>query len=345
MSDNKFGPTLQNASFLFDPETRRGSDDPTRTATRLMWFFFRLLRNQQIDFITYHASFEFSARTYKRDLAKLRKVGQACGFTVSPLRHGPIRLLKLDMASPFDESHETARFARMLGEALGGPVPAELRVSTAREQGALPFLRVVAPKLVESAPVTRVFEQLKAAAARRARVTFQYVGAGRRRTWRTVEPYFAILRSGRFYLLAYDPAPRKGWRRFALDSICEPIQRAGTFAARAVPPGSFDSDAVGLFGEGPAVAVTIALSPAVAASAICREWQSRQRVVERANGSAEITLTVSDTAEAVRWALGFGTEARIIAPPSAVKMAREMAGAVLRAYDGEASDDVVSRTA
>ncbi len=91
--------------------------------------------------------------------------------------------------------------------------------------------------------------------------------------------------------------------------------------------------------------MTIALSPAVAASAICREWQSRQRVVERANGSAEITLTVSDTAEAVRWALGFGTEARIIAPPSAVKMAREMAGAVLRAYDGEASDDVVSRTA
>ncbi len=341
MNRHEPGSAMQTRTFLVDPETRRASDDPTRTAARLMWLFFRLVRNQKIDFITYDRAFQLSERTYKRDLARLRKAGPDCGFTVSRLRRGEV-MLKLDPESPFDESREAARFARMLGDALGGPVAAELRLPVSQHQRDLPFLRVAAPRLVESAPALRVFRQLKAAAQRHARVTFQYVAAGRRRTWRTVEPYFAFLRSGRLYLLAYDPAPRKGWRRFALDGISEPIQRAGTFAPRAVPQVSLEFDAIGLFGENAPVAVTVGLSPAVAASATCRVWQSRQRTVEHDDGSAEITLTVSDPAEAVRWALGFGPEARVLAPPSVVAMARELVAVMARAY---AASDVGSRTA
>jgi predicted DNA-binding transcriptional regulator YafY len=70
--------------------------------------------------------------------------------------------------------------------------------------------------------------------------------------------------------------------------------------------------------------VTVELSPSVAAAATCRLWQERQRVVELPGGGVHLTFSVRDQAEVVRWAFGFGAEARVIAPASAVALARTM---------------------
>jgi predicted DNA-binding transcriptional regulator YafY len=95
-------------------------------------------------------------------------------------------------------------------------------------------------------------------------------------------------------------------------------------------------DAIGIFDRETPTAVTVEFSPTVAASATCRRWQEHQHVVDLPGGGARITLQVGDLGEAVRWALGFGPEARVVAPPSAVALARAMLDRLHDAYAADA---------
>jgi predicted DNA-binding transcriptional regulator YafY len=45
-----------------------------------------------------------------------------------------------------------------------------------------------------------------------------------------------------------------------------------------------------------------------------------------------MTFTVSDADEIVRWALGFGADARVVAPPSAVDRARSTIAEIAAFY-------------
>jgi predicted DNA-binding transcriptional regulator YafY len=339
---------LQLTSFLVDPETRRGPSEPSIDQTRLLWLFVTLLQSRHVDFLSYHGVFHVSERTYKRDIAKLRKIGQFCRFKLSPQKQGRIELLDFPghTGSLSDRSSELADLVRVVSEAMGGPVKTALSplAENGKKRGE-PFLRVVAPRLVESSTVARVYEALERAAKDRARIEFRYLSTNRQLSTRVVEPYAAVLRSGRFYLVAYDPAPRKGWRRFALDSIQEPLTRAGTFKPRPIPDDVIPADAVGLFTKGPAVPVTIALSAVVAASATSRLWQRGQQVVERDDGSATITLRVEEPDEAIRWALGFGAEAQVVAPPSAVARARSIAERIFEGYNEKLGERSSRRSA
>ncbi len=329
-------PALQLTTFWVDRETKKKASEPSEGQTRLLWIFAVLLRDGYVDFLSHHRVFGVSERVYKRDIEKLRKIGPFCRFKLSPQKKGRIQLLEGpgQGGSLADRSTELAEVARAVAEALGGPVQSALSpLALGERTRESPFLRIVAPKLVESSSVARVFDALKSAAKSRARVEFQYVAANRRASTRVVEPYAAVLRSGRFYLVAYDTAPGKAWRRFALDTIREPLRRVGTFKPRAIPDDAIPVDAVGLFAKGPAVPVTIALSATVAASATCRLWQRGQRVVENDDGSATITLRVEEPDEAIRWALGFGAEARVVSPPSAVAQARSMAERIFDGYN------------
>jgi predicted DNA-binding transcriptional regulator YafY len=95
-------------------------------------------------------------------------------------------------------------------------------------------------------------------------------------------------------------------------------------------------DAIGIFDRETPTAVTVEFSPIVAASATCRRWQEQQQVVDLPGGGARITVQVGDLGEAVRWALGFGPEARVVAPPSAVALARAMLDRLHDAYAADA---------
>jgi len=108
--------------------------------------------------------------------------------------------------------------------------------------------------------------------------------------------------------------------------------RAGTFKSHALPPAYRGEDAIGLFKTGPAVEVTIELSAAIAEAVIAREWQRRQRTTPVPGGGSTITFEVHDVAEAVRWALGFGVEARVLGPPEAVALCRTLALEIAEAH-------------
>jgi predicted DNA-binding transcriptional regulator YafY len=45
-----------------------------------------------------------------------------------------------------------------------------------------------------------------------------------------------------------------------------------------------------------------------------------------------MTFSVGDVDEVIRWAFGFGTEARIVGPQTAVERARELTRAMYDAY-------------
>ena len=116
----------------------------------------------------------------------------------------------------------------------------------------------------------------------------------------------------------------QGLALFALDRIVGKPARSGTFVPRPIPPAFLTCDAVGMVRGGSLGEVTVRLSPAVAASIVSRRWQRAQRVVTRPDGSAEITFTVGDVDEVVRWSLGLGAEAVIVAPEAAISAARRL---------------------
>jgi predicted DNA-binding transcriptional regulator YafY len=80
--------------------------------------------------------------------------------------------------------------------------------------------------------------------------------------------------------------------------------------------------------------ITVELAAKVAPSVTSQEWQAKQRVEKLADGRAQITFSVSDIDEVVRWALGFGAAARVIAPPEAVERAREISTEIAGSYRG-----------
>jgi predicted DNA-binding transcriptional regulator YafY len=46
-----------------------------------------------------------------------------------------------------------------------------------------------------------------------------------------------------------------------------------------------------------------------------------------------MTFAVADVTEVVRWAMGFGADAKIVAPPKAIEAALVMAKRIASAYD------------
>jgi predicted DNA-binding transcriptional regulator YafY len=220
---------------------------------------------------------------------------------------------------------------RSAAKALGKPVEQELASGIPGEDAGddRRFLHFNMPTLREGSRVAEVFKTLEEAWSNNARVRFRYAGKGERR----VEPYYVMQHSGRYYLLARDIAAKdSGFRYFALDQIATPIARIGTFTPRAVPDEYRGEDAIGWIHGTKMQDVSVWLSPQLAPSATSRTWQRAQRVETHSDGSATLTFTVSDPDEVIRWSLGFGVQARIVAPQSAVERAREIARAIADAY-------------
>jgi predicted DNA-binding transcriptional regulator YafY len=164
-------------------------------------------------------------------------------------------------------------------------------------------------------------------------VRFRYQAARGKAEERLIDPYRVVVRSGRYFLVGYDQS-RRGWRRFALDAIVGIPAKAGTSqTTRSIPDEYVGGDVLGFITTpGRRVRVTVEFAPSVAASAASRIWQAGQEVERLPGGAARITIAVGDVSEAIRWAFGFGADARIVSPPSAVAAAHAMAVRIVDAH-------------
>ena len=327
----------------------RNFDDLSDHLARLFWIFVRLHSTSALEQIAYFDRFETDIRTLQRDLKQLRDIGEYAGFRISTVKSG--RYL-LEKRSPrFDWLHSASvanlETLQRVAEAFGGPVKAEIEaaVGPGVPAAAVSFLQIRAARPLDESPIQSVFDTLKSAATTLAIVEFGYTAANQHRSNRRVEPHHVICRDGRYYLVGYD-LDRRDWRQFALDTMHGPFRRAGTFSARSVPA-SFLADRVVGWLQGPDnETVTIEISERIAAAVAARQWQAQQTIAHFPDGSLHITLHVQDIAEAVRWAFSFGSEATVIAPVHAVRLAAVMLGQMATSYHkrlGAESDELKPR--
>lgn len=179
----------------------------------------------------------------------------------------------------------------------------------------------------------RAFSLLSAAERASRSVSFSYRDKEGRVSRRTVEPYGFVVSSGRVYCVAQDRS-RGAIRTFAIDNIEEPEMLAATFAK----PSDFDIEAYaassisGVLAGGETTEVRVRFDKRVAKAATAARVVA-DRTVERADdGSVEIAYRVGDVAELIRWVLGWGAQAEIIAPAAARADARALAGRIAERY-------------
>jgi predicted DNA-binding transcriptional regulator YafY len=313
---------------------RRDTGEPSSSLARSVSVLVCLLKAGSVDFDWYRRCFEMSERQFARDLQHLRTIVADLGITISNRVGGRVTLVGFEGRNRLGETAALRDEAlRAVARALGAPVAVELGAPEDSGDPRERFLIYGFARLAPEKKIAEIFETLKAAHHAHGRVSFRYTDARESESTRTVEPYRVLAHNGRYFLIAYDIAQRKGWRYFALDRIAGKISRAGSFAPRAVPASYTAGDAIGMLQRGGATTdVTVRLSPVVAVSATSRRWQQNQSIERRRDGSADITLTVNDIEEVVRWSLSFGAEARVIAPPRAVTIARRTIEAISASY-------------
>jgi proteasome accessory factor B len=174
--------------------------------------------------------------------------------------------------------------------------------------------------------VERVFEALQRAERTRRRVTFAYTDKRGARSTRRVDPYGFIVSSGRIYLVGFDHT-RTDMRVFAVDNVDDPQTSPQTFER----PADFNLDAYGansvsgVWHGDTLTDVTVRFSPVVAKAAAAANVAREKRLARRDDGGVDITYRVADPLEIVRWSMGWGAEAEVIAPESARAIARDIA--------------------
>jgi predicted DNA-binding transcriptional regulator YafY len=179
----------------------------------------------------------------------------------------------------------------------------------------------------------RVFEQLQSAERERRRVQFNYTDKNNARTQRRVDPYGFIVSNGRIYLVGYDHT-RTDMRVFAVDNVLDVAVTPQTYER----PADFNLDAYGANSvsgvrHGAAVAeVTVRFSPVIAKAAAASTIARDRRIERRDDGGVEITYRVVDPLEIVRWSLGWGSEAEVVAPGEARRAAASIAREVAARY-------------
>jgi proteasome accessory factor C len=168
-------------------------------------------------------------------------------------------------------------------------------------------------------------EAIRDAVAERRSVEIEYWSAGRDEvTTRRIDPAVVFFATGEWYVGAYCHRARDE-RMFRVDRIRSVTDTGETFEPGAT---GFESGDV-YTPRTDDTRVTLELAPAAAWVA---EAYPTEAVTERADGSLEIVLAVSEKAWLERLLLRLGPDARVAAPPEFQPLAADAAQRILRRY-------------
>jgi proteasome accessory factor B len=146
----------------------------------------------------------------------------------------------------------------------------------------------------------------------RQSVRFTYAPPGREPARRTVDPYALVHRRGRWYLVGRDH-DRDARRAFRLDRIAGTVTPFGDPDAFAPPAEGVDvSDVVPPVPPGGPESAEVVAAPGIA-------WLVARRArgagTEEPDGWTAFTVPVGDPDDFLGWALAFGPELEVRAPP------------------------------
>jgi proteasome accessory factor B len=267
-----------------------------------------------------------STRSLRRYLAILSEAGFPLHFdrTTNTYRFaGGYSLKRLDLSN--GELFGLVAL-RSLGASIGGAIGLSIDEVTEKLVGTagrsarahVDSLSPVAFRLSEirlDAQGERAFALLSSAERVSRSVRFAYLDKDGNRSLRTIDPYGFVISAGRVYCVGFDH-DRGSKRTFAVDNVTDPGVLAKTF----VRPEGFRIEEYaagsisGVMHSDETTAVRVAFAARVAKAAIAARVVEESHVERRADGSADITYSVTDTDELVRWVLGWGAQAEIVEP-------------------------------
>jgi predicted DNA-binding transcriptional regulator YafY len=193
-----------------------------------------------------------STRTVRSDIAALRELGYqidaapgvAGGYQLGSGKRLPPLLLDDDevVAIALGLTSSAALAGSEVGVASMRALSKIVAMLPSRLRPRLTTLAQSAVSLPSRhAPVaSETLQAIAAAIQRREQLRFTYSTASEAQTEREVEPYRLALRTGRWYLLAWDPL-RNGWRTFRADRVQLKTPNGRRFVARGEPPEGFDA--------------------------------------------------------------------------------------------------------
>lgn len=179
----------------------------------------------------------------------------------------------------------------------------------------------------------RAFALLSSAERASRSVKFSYLDKDGNRSARTIDPYGFVINAGRVYCVGYDHG-RKDKRTFAIDNVSDPVVLAKNF----VKPSGFSIERYaggsisGVLHSGESREVRVRFAARVAKAAIAARVVDERQVDRLDDGSVEIAYRVADVDELVRWILGWGAQAEIIAPPAARARIASLAAEIANKY-------------
>lgn len=233
---------------------------------------------------------------------------------------------------------------RSLGTSLGGAIGASIdevtdklvgtagRSARAQVQAGSP----VAFRLSEiqlDAGGERAFSLLSAAERASRSVRFAYRDKNARRSVRTIDPYGFVIHAGRIYCVGYDHR-RRDKRTFAIDNVSDPHVLAATF----LKPSDFNIERYaagsisGVLHGGQTSEVTVAFAPHVAKAAVAARVVEERHIERAEDGSVRIAYRVGNLDELIRWVLGWGAQAEVLAPPAARARIAALAAEIATKY-------------
>jgi proteasome accessory factor B len=182
-----------------------------------------------------------------------------------------------------------------------------------------------------------VFDALAKATARHEQLELTYRKPGRRQPeQRVVDPYHLANINGEWFLFAFDHL-RRDLRTFVPTRVVALKPTGKTFAR----PQKFSlakrlRDSFGVHsGEGD-YRVVIRFNELVADYIREKRWHPSQQLRELAGGGVELRLRLSSLVEIHRWVLGWGGNAKVMAPPELAAAVRQSARGILAASSPKA---------
>jgi predicted DNA-binding transcriptional regulator YafY len=270
-------------------------------------------------------------RTIRRDLDALARAG----FPLYEDRVNGTALWRL-RAKPFRALEETGLaltelcalyFSRSIFLALtGAPFKDDVERALAKLERALPaparqFLdriptmlsaRTNGRKKQDEKRTREILARAVDASLRRRRIEMRYTSVSSQRTREYVaDPMRLSYADGGIYLTAY-VAEYAQMRTFAVERIHTLAVLDERFEPRPLPGDAF-ADSIGVY-SGTPEPVRIEFDAGAAAFVTEREWHKSQEIESRPDRSVVMSLNVTIDPPLLRWILGFGPMARVLAP-------------------------------
>jgi predicted DNA-binding transcriptional regulator YafY len=296
------------------------------------------------------AALNVSRRTVFRDLELLSTAGIACSFertkrcyTASGHQPYPPLCVTLVELDAFLMALQQAFAHRYLPDpsavsaaasAIGQALPEDLRGHYRRFHEALEVCP--APR---SNALARIIADVLSGAASRQKVLARYRHRDRRRfTDMTLHPYRLVFANHGWHLIAF-AEQLSCVATFRLDRF----MRSRVLNAGFTPDRTFDLDdylgnAWWIDRGEDRFHVRIRFSKDAAVRVNGTNWHATQRTTRMQDGSLIFEADVDGLGEIVHWVLGFGDQARVLAPPALGRLVGAHARHIRAMYNGSGSD-------